>query len=142
MPKANKSEQSAYQNQWMKRRRYEWLKEHGPCVKCKSEEALVVVYKTPAKRVKRAIWSLSLAKRKAELSKCKVLCVRCWRKEHAERRIQHGTRGRYDKGCRCELCRAEKARYQKNLRARLRSTARFTVHRKKNRRQVETGGSK
>ncbi len=120
MPLATKAEQSAYQTEWMKQRREAWIDAHGPCANCGGENDLVIAYPNPAKH---SLWSLKDSKRKAELSKATVLCRECFN----ESRAQHGTRGRYDKGCRCDLCRAAKSGYQKTLRAKLRHISRHSA---------------
>lgn len=70
-----------YQLAWVKRRRNEWIADHGPCAICGSWDQPEVDHidrstkvLTPAK-----IWSLSPEnpKRIAELAKCQVLCHDC-----------------------------------------------------------------
>lgn len=84
-----------YQLTWIKRRRDEWIAEHGPCARCGSWDRPEVDHidrstkvLTPAK-----IWSLSPEnpRRIAELAKCQVLCHRCHQeKTNAEMASLHG----------------------------------------------------
>jgi hypothetical protein len=97
---------------YVKRYREEWVAANGPCAKCGSTEGLVTAYKDPTSATMRAsnIWAQSAAVREAELTKCHVICGRCYLDEQAaERRsrgFKHGTRSMYQKhGCRCDECR-------------------------------------
>ncbi|AXH46549.1 HNH endonuclease [Gordonia phage RobinSparkles] len=80
---------SAYQNEWLKKRRNEWLKENGPCVKCGSWENLEVDHKDRSKKITSSVWSWSAEKRNKELAKCQVLCKSC----HLEKTILEVDRG-------------------------------------------------
>ena len=73
-----------YQNNWMKARRLDWLKENGPCVRCGSILNLEVDHIDPDKKVSHRIWSFNEERRKAELSKCQVLCEVCHKKKTLE----------------------------------------------------------
>ena len=66
---------------------------------------------------KTKVWELTglllaaRAKFEAELAKCQLLCHKHhWHKTNVERGRQpeclHGTRSKYQRGCRCDLCRA------------------------------------
>jgi hypothetical protein len=122
------AQQRAYQLAWIKRRRDEWIAEHGPCAQCGSWERPEVDHVDRATKTMEPakIWSLSAAKRAAELAKCQVLCEDCHlEKTRAERAFlpPHGTKARYSrhdgKQCRCQLCRDAAARYSRERRAQL-----------------------
>lgn len=110
-----------YQLAWIQRRRDDWIAENGPCARCGSQEDLQVDHIDPATKSMNParIWSLSAAKREAELVKCQVLCGACHReKTQVELSFipEHGTRARYARKdeykCRCPLCRAANAEYE------------------------------
>lgn len=84
-----------------------WVEEHGPCVQCGSSESLEIDHIDPKVKVTNHVWSWSAHRRVEELAKCQVLCVACHRKKSAAAYppIPHGTRSRYQGGCRCDLCR-------------------------------------
>jgi len=69
--------QRQYQNEWLKKRRRDWLAENGPCVDCGSWAELEVDHLDPAVKVTHRVWSWSSEKRKAELAKCVVRCEPC-----------------------------------------------------------------
>lgn len=96
-----------YQGAWLKARRQAWLDANGPCRKCGSSEKLEVDHVDPSTKVTHNVWSLSEAKRLAELAKCQVLCEKCHQKKSDEERrrtVTHGTITEYKFGCRCNLC--------------------------------------
>jgi hypothetical protein len=96
-----------YQPNWLNRRREEWLAANGPCRQCRSWERLEVDHIDRAEKVTHRVWSWSKPRREAELAKCQVLCGDCHRaKTSAENasRADHGTRARYQHGCKCEPC--------------------------------------
>lgn len=90
MPKRTKEEQREYQVQWLKRRREEWLKENGPCVKCNSWENLEIDHVDPKTKLYSvsSLWSLSPTnpKRVNELAKCQVLCSPCHKEKSSDAR--------------------------------------------------------
>lgn len=107
MPYRDKEKQRAYQNQWMKNRRLQWIAtQGGKCVKCGSKEALEVDHIDRAEKVSHRVWSWCRIKRMAELAKCQVLCIEC----HLEKTVQesstaeHGSPSKYNNGCRCDEC--------------------------------------
>ena len=125
MPYANPDAQRAYQLAWITRRRDEWIAENGPCQRCGSTEDLEVDHVDPATKSMNptAIWGKSKLVRMRELAKCQVLCKRCHgEKTAAQFRIEHehGTEGRYGKGCRCDGCRAAHTARGADYRARMR----------------------
>jgi hypothetical protein len=75
MPYADPAVQSAYQNEWMKRRRREWLQQNGPCLDCGTWEDLTVDHVDASRKVSHRVWSWTKARRDAELAKC---VARCW----------------------------------------------------------------
>lgn len=107
MPMATLQGQRAYQREWVARRRAEWLADRA-CIDCGTTERLEVDHVDPAQKIDHRIWSWSLPRRTVELAKCVVRCETCHRDRHAAERRVHGIK-RYEKGCRCEVCRATKA---------------------------------
>ena len=111
MPMPTPEQQREYQRQWVADRRREWIEANGPCVKCGSTENLEVDHIDPVQKSApvATIWSWTEARRLAELAKCQVLCRSCHDEKSTEdgypRTAVHGTRRRYDRGCRCDLCR-------------------------------------
>ena len=114
MPYSDKDQQRKYQRERNARIRAEWLKEHGPCTDCGSEERLEVDHSDRALKVSHKVWSWSKERREKELEKCVVRCFSCHRTKtrleiHGER--EHGTLPMYERGgCRCDLCRGANRR--------------------------------
>ena len=81
MPMATKEQQRAYQREWVKRRRLEWVAANGPCAMCGSSSELEVDHKISSEKsmATSSIWSLSKTnpRRIRELEKCRVLCRPC-----------------------------------------------------------------
>jgi 5-methylcytosine-specific restriction endonuclease McrA len=108
-----------YNRLWVRRKRTAWIKENGPCVRCGSTRRLEIDHIDPStkdpclSRNSSSLWTRSEEWRRRELKKCQVLCRSCHIKKSAEelrgykKDVPHGTRYRYDRGCRCEECRAE-----------------------------------
>jgi hypothetical protein len=114
MPYKDKAAQLRYQAEWAKRNRQEWVTTNGPCVKCGSMEYLQVDHIDPSQKVSHRIWTWSKERRAAELAKCQVLCLVCHKaKTRAQIAVAHGTRGKYNGGCRCEECRKANKTYQR-----------------------------
>ncbi len=79
----------------------------GACSKCGSNSDLELHHVDPALKISHNVWSWSLAKRKAELQKCIVLCELCHRAHHVQKYHalrRHGTSTMYRLGCRCYEC--------------------------------------
>ncbi len=118
MPFASPEQRKAYQREWMRKRREQWISENGPCKRCGSKENLEVDHIDRSTKIDHKVWSWSLERRTKELSKCQVLCHDC----HTEKGVEcgdqqppspHGSLNRYlVHGCRCELCRRRKAEYR------------------------------
>lgn len=86
MPFKDIAKQSAYQVQWLRTRRQEWLKKKGPCP-CGADKDLRVVKKDAStQHVKVFGWSEEM--RKPILKKCRVLCTRCMVKHYGDLRRQ------------------------------------------------------
>ena len=98
-----------YHRQWIAERRAEFLADKT-CTDCGTHEQLELDRRDPAEKVNHRVWSWSSARREIELAKYEIRCTSCRRKRLAERQLRHGTRGRYEKGCRCDACRAAKSR--------------------------------
>jgi 5-methylcytosine-specific restriction endonuclease McrA len=77
MPYADPEAQRAYQREWVKRRREDWISENGPCIDCSSWEGLTVDHVDASEKVSHRVWSWSKARRDAELAKCVVRCEPC-----------------------------------------------------------------
>ena len=101
-----------YHREWIAKRRSEFFADKR-CVDCGSTERLELDCRDPATKVSHRIWSWSDTRREAELAKYEVRCAPCRRRRLAAEQTRHGTRGRYEKGCRCDACKAAKARRNK-----------------------------
>lgn len=109
MPYKDHAVQKAWQLEWMRKRREEWFRIHGPCKFCQSWIDLNLHHRDPGQKVNHRVWSWSKDRRETELSKCDVLCERCHQRLHGnERIVDHGNHG-YRRGCRCDICRAWKS---------------------------------
>ena len=106
---ANKKMQRAHQRAWMRKRRLGYImKLGGKCRLCASKKGLQFDHINPKTKTCAigGIWSRTAKVIEAELAKCQLLCALCHKKKTAEERItDHGTRGRYGRGCRCDVCR-------------------------------------
>lgn len=112
----DKAKLRAAQWRWLKRRRDTWFAENGPCVKCGSSIDLELDHIDPTLKINHNVWSWADERRLAELAKCQVLCHLCHKaKSDRElcRPITHGTRGGYDRGCRCSFCKTHQAERMK-----------------------------
>lgn len=71
--------QREFQREWMRKRRQKWIDKNGPCRQCGSSVKLEVDHIDPDTKLLNParLWSLSEAKRNAELAKCQVLCGAC-----------------------------------------------------------------
>jgi len=99
----NTQEQREYQRLWMKRRRNEFFA-GKKCLHCGSTLDLEIHHRDPVEKESHRIWSWSQGRRDAELKKCDVLCSICHAEFHAGEMQRHGTRCRYQAGCRCDAC--------------------------------------
>jgi len=111
-----------YQALWMRARRRAWIEDQGgKCVKCESTERLEIdhINKEDKEAYISSLWSRSTSVREKELAKCQVLCHNC----HKEKSIAEATTatcgqiGMYNRGCRCDLCRASNAARNRKYRA-------------------------
>src|SRR5262245_53788948 len=75
MPYKDKVKQRAYQAQWMRKRRADYLADKA-CVVCGSTEDLQIDHIDPSQKIDHRIWSWRKERREAELAKCEVLCHR------------------------------------------------------------------
>jgi hypothetical protein len=103
MPYKDPERRREYQREWCARRRSAWL-DGKYCVDCGATDNLEVDHVNPQAKVSHRIWSWSQERRERELRLCVVRCEVCHRERHADLWTQHGTRKRYEKGCRCNLC--------------------------------------
>lgn len=116
-----------YQNEWIQRRRSEWIEANGPCAQCGSSDRLEVDHVDPSTKVANpaAVWGWSAARRSAELAKCQVLCHDCHERKSAAQFRAAGkpcpSRTAYDSGCRCTGCRAVHAAHVRDWRAKKRA---------------------
>lgn len=76
------------------------------CERCGATERLELHHRDPSQKVTSSIWSWSWARLWAEFAKCDVLCHNCHFSHHiAVADARHGSPSRYNRGCRCEVCR-------------------------------------
>ena len=75
------------------------------CSLCGAVDLLQVHHTNRDQKKDHKVWSWSEKRRNAELSKCVILCKKCHTELHAKEMRIHGTRSRYQAGCRCDLCR-------------------------------------
>lgn len=122
MPIRDADQRRAYQREWRRRRRDEWIAGR-PCISCGGYERLEVHHRDPAQKVAHAVWSWRAERRDAELAKCIILCRPCHEDTHAvlrkidaKRRNPCGTYAAYKRGCRCDECRGANAEYQRDMR--------------------------
>lgn len=115
----NPEAQKAYQRAWVASRRSSFFK-NKHCDWCGAIEKLELHHRDPSKKENHNIWSWGEKRREAEIAKCIVLCRDCHRRAHSEaRRIEaelrnpHGTRQRYQLGCKCDSCRLANAEYNR-----------------------------
>ena len=118
----------AYQKVWIQRRREEFFHDKK-CVQCGSDHNLELDHIDRTKKTSHRIWSLSKAKREAEIEKCQVLCYECHKaktyKDMGYGNPTHGKVSTYkDYKCRCEPCRAAYSAYKKRYRDGLRDAGR------------------
>lgn len=107
MPFASREAQREYQQQWIRDRRAQHFAGKS-CEWCGSTEQLELDHIDPTKKISHNIWSWSAKRRAAEIAKCQILCRDCHQTKTFDDRPtpNHGTNGRYKRGCRCEECRA------------------------------------
>lgn len=117
MPYKDPAAQRAYQREWIANRRAQWL-DGRQCVDCGSTDALELDH-VIGEKVSHRMWSWSQPRLQAELDKCVVRCADCHHARHAEERRTHGIGG-YQRGCRCDTCRAAKAEKNRQYRERRR----------------------
>lgn len=97
-----------YHRQWIARRRAAFFADKT-CIDCGTAEQLELDRRDPDEKVNHRVWSSASARREAELAKYDVRCTSCRRNRLAEHQMRHGTRGRYEKGCRCLACKQAKS---------------------------------
>jgi len=117
MPYIDPIRQRKYQREWKNRRRREWLHEHGPCHRCSTWKHLEIDHRERDSKITHRLWSWSRVRREQELVKCQVLCHACHRRKHSRdgsgHGPVHGTRRRYQAGCRCRRCLAGMRGYRR-----------------------------
>lgn len=109
----NKEQRNTYQREWVAQRRAQYLCDKA-CVDCGSRNDLEIDHVDKTQKVSHRIWSWSTQRREQELAKCVVRCRRCHQIKtlaHRTDRAEHGTRSKYDFGCRCENCREAQRTY-------------------------------
>lgn len=119
MPYTDAQAQRDYQRRWVAERRALFFSEKE-CEWCGARDRLELHHRDVTKKENHAIWSWGEARRLAEIAKCLVLCRGCHQRAHsevrkleAELRNPHGTRNRYQLGCRCADCREAKRDYNR-----------------------------
>lgn len=114
MPIADLTVRRQYQRKWVAERRAAFFAGKC-CVDCGSTSGLELDHVDPSTKVHHAIWSWSEPRRLSEIAKCVVRCRSCHSSRHAEERKRHGIK-RYEKGCRCEICRTAKSESNRRYR--------------------------
>ena len=126
MPIKNTEARRAYQREWLRKRRQDWINSQGgKCVKCDSTDRLEVdhIDRSTKTLYPREIWGRAEHIREAELAKCQVLCHDCHlaktKAEIPEWKgvLMCGTFSKYNKGCRCSECKSANADRSRNYRA-------------------------
>lgn len=59
MPYLAREKQVAYQREWVRKRRSDWIASNGPCVWCGSSDRLELDHIDPSQKLSHAIWSWS-----------------------------------------------------------------------------------
>lgn len=110
-----------------KQLRFDYLQQHGPCVKCGSSLDLQFDHIKPhglggkfKQTPSQDMWMWGVQRRLDELAKCQILCRKCHQiKSGLEcRKYEHGLNLYERHGCRCEICRAASAKQKRQERAR------------------------
>ncbi len=107
VPRPTEIQQRDYQRRWVASRREAFFAEQA-CAECGSRDDLHLHHRDPEQKADHRIWSWAQERREAEISKCDVLCAPCHREHHALESRRHGIK-RYEKGCRCDVCRTAKS---------------------------------
>lgn len=107
MGRRDPERQREYQRRWVAARRRAYFEDKA-CATCPSTERLQLHHIDPEEKEHHAIWTWARERFEAEVAKCVVLCADCHRTFHAIDQMRHG-RKRYQRGCRCQVCRAAKA---------------------------------
>ena len=91
----------------------------GVCVECGKDNANILDFhhKDPSTKSQGLsyMWAhASLDRIYEELDKCELLCMTCHGKESNTHRpsAQHGTRSKYNGGCRCDACKEANRDYE------------------------------
>lgn len=123
MPYADPEQARRHYRERARRRRAEFFADKV-CARCGGTDELQLHHRDPSQKVANQIWHWSRERREAEIAKCDVLCATCHREHHSiEQMRPHGESGRYDRGCRCPLCRAANTERMRDYRRRQRETA-------------------
>jgi hypothetical protein len=78
------------------------------CADCGSKENLELDHVYRQTKITHRIWSWSKQRQEEELAKCVARCHTCHVKKTLDKdlpRAKHGTRSKYNAGCRCAECR-------------------------------------
>jgi hypothetical protein len=121
----DKDQQRAFQLNWITARKRKYLEQLGCCFFCGSHDNIEIHHVDPETKEHHAIWSWSDDRIENELRKCVALCHECHVKFHLlekRRNIQHGTCSAYRHGCRCDDCKAAKAKDDHDRKQRKRQT--------------------
>lgn len=115
MPYKDRERQRAFQHAHCREKRLQALIGRH-CERCGTTDELEFHHRDPEEKISHRIWSWSWERIAKELEKCEILCKPChqaetsaWRRAQAEARNSHGTRQRYELGCKCDACRAAKS---------------------------------
>lgn len=103
----DKEYERKYKNEWMKKKRNDYLKDKY-CAWCWSKEKLNMHHVNKDEKDSHKFWSWSEERRLKEIAKCIVLCEDCHIEHHRKEKtleIKHGCNLGYSRGCRCDECR-------------------------------------
>ena len=98
-----------YQREWVAKRRAEFFADKT-CIDCGTTEHLELDAATPPSRSTTTCGRWSTGRREAKLAKYDIRCCSCRRTRFADHETRHGTRGRYEQGCRYNVWREAKSR--------------------------------
>lgn len=119
MPLSTPEAQREYQRRWVQKRRAAFFLDKD-CEWCHARENLELHHRNPERKVSHSIWSWGEKRRLTEIAKCIVLCESCHKRAHsdarkleAELRNPHGTRQRYQLGCKCRPCKDANVAYNR-----------------------------
>lgn len=102
MPYKDKKKQAAYQNEWMKAQRKEWIAQKGgKCRYCGDTKDLQLHRRVYGSDETHRVWSLKKETREKYLRQVNILCRQC---VTLTQRVRRHTLAQKDDLCLCETC--------------------------------------